>query len=45
MLARVSIRACQPGDLRWSTLPFGDGNGFPSSFNGNEKRRALTRGI
>jgi 4-carboxymuconolactone decarboxylase len=20
------IRACQPGDLRWSTLPFGDGS-------------------
>jgi 4-carboxymuconolactone decarboxylase len=22
--AREPIRACQPGDLRWSTLPFGD---------------------
>jgi 4-carboxymuconolactone decarboxylase len=27
----VSIRACQLGDLRWSTLPWGDGN-EPSVF-------------
>jgi hypothetical protein len=39
-----AIRACQLGDLRWSTLPFGDGN-ETLRFNGNEKGRATTRGI
>jgi 4-carboxymuconolactone decarboxylase len=35
-VAGLAIRACQLGDLRWSTLPFGDGNQPSIFFNGNE---------
>jgi hypothetical protein len=36
-------RACLLGDLRWSTLPFGDGNEIWFCFNGNEKKTAPRR--
>jgi 4-carboxymuconolactone decarboxylase len=36
----LPIRTCQPGDLRWSTPPFGDG----SEPYANEKGRAAMRG-
>jgi hypothetical protein len=42
-LASQSVRA-KLGDLRWSTLRFGDGN-ETLIFNGNEKSCATTRGI
>jgi hypothetical protein len=39
------IRACQLGDLRWSTPRRGDGSEpFGIRFNDNEKGRATTRG-
>jgi len=40
------LRACQLGDLRWSTLPCGDDNEIlVAASTATKKGRATTRGI